>query len=251
MIKGFYTAKASLMQGQRQTNVISNNIANIITTNYKQSKTSFEQILGNQINKNHPDFNKTEYLVGGGAKIKNIAKDFTQGDLIETEDSLDLALRGDGFFTLVDDDNNQFFTRGGHFSFLPQRYQSKNIVNENGYYLANSQGQKIDIPSEVEDVVISDKGEIFYDMHRGSQNIGVVAFASTNELEEVEAGIYDSKEQRTIDSKAVVMQGYLELSNTNLANELTSLIINQRMFAINSQVIQTVDEISKLANHLR
>lgn len=250
MIKGFFTAKASIIQRQKQTNVISNNIANVNTKNYKRDSSEFGQILSNQIEKNYPDLNQADYLVGGGAKIDRVNIDFAQGDTVSTEKNLDLALNGDGFINLVDNEDNQYYTRGGSFNFVSERSGVKNIVNEKGYFLANSNGRKIEIPLEVSDISIKEDGRVEYEGQNGNENLGIIDIIDKENLERVNQGLYQG-EVEEIDSKAIVMQGFLEMSNIDLANELVSLITNQRIFSMNSKVIQTVDEMSKLANNLK
>ncbi len=250
MIKGFYTAKASLIQRQKQTNVISNNIANVNTKNFKRDNSEFGQILSNQIEENYPDLNKADYLIGGGSKIDRVNIDFAQGDTVSTEKNLDLALNGDGFFTLVDNDNNQYYTRGGSFNFTTTQSRTKNIVNGKGYSLANNNGEKIEVPFDVSEINIKDDGKIEYENQNRNEDIGIVDINDKENLERVNSGVYQG-EVEEIDSKANVMQGFLEMSNTDLAKELVSLITNQRIFSMNSKVIQTVDEMSSLANNLK
>jgi flagellar basal-body rod protein FlgG len=252
MIKGFYTAKASLIQRQKQTNVISNNIANVNTKNFKRDKSTFGQILSNEINKNYPDLNESDYLIGSGAKIDSVKTDFTPGDLVQSDNKLDLAISGDGFFRLVDDNRNQYLTRGGSFNFTEENYREKSIVNEKGYFLADYRGRKIELPNEVSDFTIRENGqfEYEYDGDKETINIGLVDYLDKESLEKIDSNIY-SQGLEEIEFNGQVRQGFLEMSNIDLATELVSLMTNQRMFTMNSKVIQTVDEMSNLANHLQ
>ncbi len=252
MIKGFYAAKATIMQSQKQTNVISNNISNVNTKGFKRDKSTFGQILSNEINENYPDLKQSEYLVGGGAKIESVKTDFTPGDLVESNNKLDLAIDGQGFFNLIDDNGNEFLTRGGSFSFREVNRNEKTIVNDKGYFLADSRGRKIEIPKNVSDFNINEDGqfEYKYEGEVETVNIGVIDFLDKDSLERVNANIF-TQGMEDVDFKGKVKQGFIEGSNTDLANELVSLITNQRMFTMNSKVIQTIDEMSTLANHLQ
>lgn len=250
MIKGFFTAKASIIQRQKQTDVISNNISNVNTKGYKKDSSEFGQILSNQIEKNYPDLNQSDFLVGGGAKLDRVNIDFDQGDTVSTDKDLDLALNGDGFITLVDNEDNQYYTRGGSFNFVSEQSGVKNVVNEKGYFLANSDGRKIEIPLEVSQISIKEDGMVEYEGQNGNENLSIVDIIDKENLERVNQGLYQG-EVEEIDSKAKVMQGFLEMSNIDLASELVSLITNQRIFSMNSKVIQTVDEMSNLANNLK
>ncbi len=251
MIKGFYTAKASLIQRQKYTNLIGNNIANVNTVGYKKDDVNFGQILANHVREEYHDLSTTDYFVGGGAKICNISKDFTQGSLIQTDNMLDIALNGTGFLTVVDELENVYYTRVGNFSLSHTQSGLLNIVTKEGYTLVNSNMRRIEIPSNVREINICEEGLLTYQDNRGSHSLRIVSFSEDKNLEQVDSGIYFSDEIERIDNQTKVKQGYLEMSNIDLASEMVELITNQRLFGMNSKVIQTVDEMSNLANNLR
>jgi flagellar basal-body rod protein FlgG len=251
MIKGFYTAKASIIERQKYTNSIANNIANVNTVGFKKNDVNFEEILSNQVREEYPDFSTTDYLLGGGAKMGSVSKDFSQGSLIQTDNSLDIALDGNGFMTLMDSQGQIYYTRGGSFNLTRAQYGSLNITDEQGYALVNGNMQRIQVPDDVSEIDISENGLITYQNRSGSQNLRIVNFAEDRNLEQVGPGVYQSNENANFDNDTKVRQGFLEMSNTDLAMEMVELITNQRLFGMNSKVIQTVDEMSNLANNLR
>ncbi len=254
MIQGFYTAGTALRYRQKGLNIVSNNIANVNTKGYKKNRASFEDALYSTYLKEYPDGANTHYDIGCGSYINNIERDFSQGDLVESEGNLDIALSGDGFIGVIDDQGDRLYTRGGSFSFTPASRGYKYIVNENGYFLSDYRGNKVKIRDEINEVNINDKGEIHYGDSRKSIRMNLVSFQNPNGLVTKGSGLYvetpfSGRPEKNEDVN--VRQGFLELSNVDTANEMVGLIKNQRIFSMNSKVIQTIDEMQALANKLR
>lgn len=254
MIQGFYTAGTALRYRQKGIDVVSNNIANVNTKGYKKNRANFEDALYSTYLKEYPDGENTHYDIGCGSYVNSIERDFSQGNLVESEGNLDIALSGDGFIGVLDDKGNTLYTRGGSFSFSPASRGYKYIVNEDGYFLSDYRGNKIKIRDEISEINIDDKGEIHQGDSRKTIKIELVNFPNPDGLIAQGYGMYaetpySGKPDKNEDVN--VRQGFLEMSNVDTANEMVDLIKNQRIFSMNSKVIQTIDEMQSLANKLR
>jgi len=260
MIQGFYTAKTALTFRQMGMDVISNNFANINTEGYKKDEAIFEDALYNLSRKQYPGGDRTYYTTGSGTFISSIGKDFSQGSLKETGGTLDLALNGPGFIGVKDDIDNLFYTRGGSFKFTPSDEEGfKNIINDQGYFLVDSNEEKIKVSAESNDINIETDGEVIFDMmepvEEGEEiRLLVVNFNNPAMLLDYGEGRFgrsDLSGAPYITERASVLQGYKEMSNVDLAEEMTDLILHQRIFQLNSKIVQTADELESVSNNLR
>jgi len=260
MIQGFYTAKTALTYRQMGMDVISNNFANINTDGYKKDEAIFEDALYNLSQKQYPGGDRTYYTTGSGTFISSIGKDFSQGNLKETGNSLDVALDGPGFIAMKDDFDNLFFTRGGSFKFTPSDEEGlNNITNEQGYYLIDSNEEKIKVSAESNDISIKTDGEVIFDLQEPVEEGEETRLLTVNfnnpamllDYGEGRFGRSDLSGAPFVTERASVLQGFKEASNVDLAKEMTDLILNQRIFQLNSKIIQTADELESVSNNLR
>ncbi len=255
MIQGFYSARSALIRKQKGLNVIANNIANINTIGFKKSYASFADALYYEKNKNYPNDINVTYQMGSGTYFTTITRDFTPGAIVETGGKLDLALDQEGFFAIQGVDNEELYTRGGKFTFsVTDDDDVKTIVNELGYSLLDEDGDLIEIPADVHDVTIDLQGDVHYLGQDSPQKIGVVNFMDPTNLEVQSYGIYRQTESSGAANPAEdtnVRQGFLEMSNVDNAYEVVELIKAQRVFSLNSKVVQTVDELASMSNRLR
>lgn len=254
MIQGFYSAGTALRNRQKGIDVIANNIANVNTKGFKKSDANFEDALYQAFIKEYPDSVNSHYTVGNGSYISSIDRDFSQGRIEVTENQLDIAISGEGFIGLVDEDSNILYSRGGSFSFTPASRGKKYIVNEQGYYLADSYGRKISVPDETDNIMINEDGRLEYDGQSRSSRLMLMEFSNPKGLIAKGAGTYAETEYSGAPIKnydIIVKQGHLEMSNVDLADEMTELIKSQRIYQMNSKVIQTIDEMQAMSNKLR
>lgn len=260
MIQGFYTAKTALTFRQLGMDVISNNFANINTEGYKKDEAVFEDALYNLSQKQYPGGDRTYYTIGSGTFISSIGKNFSQGSLKETGNSLDLALNGPGFIAVMDDFDNLFYTRGGSFAFTPSEEEGfRNITNEQGYYLIDSNLEKIKVSAESNDISIKKDGEVIFDLQEPAEEgeetrLLTVNFNNPAMLLDYGQGRFGTSELSGapfVTQRGSVQQGFKEMSNVDLAGEMTGLILNQRIFQLNSKIIQTADELESISNNLR
>lgn len=255
MIQGFYSARSALLRRQKGLNVVANNISNTNTLGFKKNYTSFADALYYETNRNYPNNVNTTYQIGSGTYFTTITRDFTPGPIIETGRKLDLALDKEGFFVVQGEDSDDLYSRGGSFTFSAEEgSDTKNIVNGLGYYLLDENGSPIEIPANISDITIDLSGNIKYEGQTDEQKLKIVDFVDPTNLEMRSFGIYkqtESSGEPYENIKAKVRQGFTELSNVDNAYEMVELIKTQRIFSINSRVVQTVDEMASMANRLR
>ncbi|QOR35360.1 flagellar hook-basal body protein [Clostridium sp. 'deep sea'] len=255
MIQGFYSARSALLRRQKGLNVVANNMANTNTQGFKKNYASFADALYYETNKNYPNNINTTYQTGSGTYFTTITRDFTPGAIIETGRKLDLALDKEGFFAVQSEGSDELYSRGGSFTFVAGDGSStKNIVNGLGYYLLDENGSRVEIPADVSDITVDLAGNIKYEGMSDEQKLKVVNFADPTNLEMHSFGIYKetaSSGEPYENQKAKVRQGFTELSNVDTAYEMVELMKTQRIFSINSRVVQTVDEMASMANRLR
>lgn len=259
MLRALYSAAAGMQSQQMNLDVISNNLANVNTTGFKKSKIEFQELLyqnirnpgaetgaGNQV--------PTGIQIGQGARPVATARIFTTGDLTNTGASLDVAIQGDGFFEVQMPDGTRAYTRDGAL-------KTKNdgtIVTSDGLPL---QGGFQAVPAGTTKITIASNGDVTYDGANGKTSFPVqlVRFINPAGLESMGGNLY--KETSASGSPELgtpgqsgfgtLNQGYLELSNVKVVEEMVNLILAQRAYEVNSKAVQASDEMMQQTNNLR
>ena len=249
------------MQAQ-QTNVevISNNIANMTTTGYKRRRAEFQDLIYQNLRRVGSNSSDTGTIVPSGAQVglgvktAAIYRIGEQGNLQQTSNSLDLAVRGNGYFQLTLPSGETAYTRDGTFSLSPEGQ----IVNADGYVVQPG----ITIPSNATSVAINTAGQVqvTLDGQTTPQTVGQIQLAVFPN----DAGLDAQGDNLFLQSAASgnpvtgtpaspgfgsVLQGFVETSNVNVVSEITDLITAQRAYEMNSRVITASDEmLSTLTN---
>ena len=248
------------MQSQQMNlDVIANNLANVNTTGFKKSKIEFQDLLyqttraagaeqgaGNQL--------PTGLQVGHGSRPVATSKVFTNGELTQTGARLDVAIQGDGFFEVQMPDGSRAYTRDGAL----KTGSDGRIMTSDGAVL---QGGFQPIPTGTTAITISPTGEVTTTGASGSQNFRVqlVRFANPSGLDSIGRNLY--RETSASGSAELgnpgengfgdIAQGYLEMSNVKVVEEMVNMIVAQRAYEINSKAVQASDEMMQLSNNLR
>jgi flagellar basal-body rod protein FlgG len=251
-----------MMAQQLNVEVISNNIANMSTTGYKRQRAEFQDLLYQQERHVGSPTSDTGTIlpsgvqVGLGVKTAAISRDNEQGALAKTDNRLDVALQGPGFFNVQLPNGDTAYTRAGSF----QLAADGTIVTADGYPVQPA----IVIPANAKDVVISNAGEVFayFDGQVQPQNLGQLelsTFINDNGLEAEGNNLF--KETTASGAPVVgvagqtgfgtILQGYLEGSNVNVVSEITNLIQAQRAYEMNSKSIETADQMLQTITQLR
>ncbi len=217
-----YVALSRQMSLRRQLDVISNNIANMNTTGFKQQRMLFTEFL------ERPGMHEQVSFVQDRA----VVRDLTVGGLTQTGNPLDVALTGHGYFT-VDTVNGPRYSRAGNFRLNDQRQ----VVDGGGLPVLADNGQPITIPDGTRDIKITGDGTIATELGPVAK-LNIVTFKNEQLMTEVGAGLYVSDEEpQPAPADTKVAQGMLENSNVKPVVEMTTLIEIQRQYQSNQRLI--------------
>ncbi|MAK60505.1 MAG: flagellar basal-body rod protein FlgG [Ponticaulis sp.] len=261
-MRSLYTAATGMQAQQLNVEVISNNIANMNTTGFKRQRAEFQDLLYMNVERMGTTSSDggtivpTGVQVGTGVKAGSVYRITEQGNVLQTGNKFDLALQGDGYFVIQNPDGTEAYTRAGNFSVSPEGQ----IVTEDGYVVSPG----IAIPEEAVDVTISAvgmvqariAGEVEYqelgqvDLARFINPPGLDAIGDNLFLETPSSGPANLGTPGAL-GFGTVLQGFLENSNVNAVNEISSLILAQRAYEMNSKVITTSDEMLGVSSQLR
>lgn len=252
MLKTLQSAAVSIKNQQLQMASTANNIANVNTVGYKTDRPAdFTETLRQALHQDGITTDPTSTVPphkGIGSRVIMLSnKDHSQGPLQETGRELDLAIEGEGFFALTDPNNpgRTLYSRAGVFH-LDSR---GNLHNPAGYHLA-----QLTLPANTKEIKITEQGQILAD----NQSVGqltLTCFENPDALEPVGLNLLAAN-QHAVEKNAnlqpgAIRQGYLELSNVDMADEVTKLITSQRAHSFSARALTTADEMWGIANSLR
>ena len=261
MIRGLYTASSGMLAMQHQIDVISNNIANVNTSGFKQDRAEFQDLMYESLNytagkTSATTTNPTGIDVGLGVRVSGVQKSFLQGDLKLTSNPLDVAIEGNGFFKITTPNGDTNYTRNGSFKLDTDG----SIVNGNGYKL----DPEIVVPSNVTNLTIAQDGLVTATDPTTSASvelgqITIVDFINSAGLTpqgeslftESDASGAPTEANPSTDQFGNLRQGMIELSNVKLVTEMVDLITAQRAYEANSKAITTTDEMLDTVNSLK
>ena len=252
MIRSLWIAKTGLDAQQTQLDVISNNLANVGTAGFKRSRAVFEDLLYQTLRQPGAQSSQQTQLptgltVGTGVRPVATEKIFTQGNLQQTGNNLDVAVNGAGFFQVQLPDGTTAYTRDGSFHLDSQGQ----LVTSSGYQLQPA----ITIPANALTVTIARDGTISVTQSGQATPTQVGALQLANFINA--AGLQSQGENLYIETAAsgtpttnsagsnglgTLSQGYVETSNVNVVEELVNMIQTQRAYEINSKAVQTSDQ---------
>lgn len=261
MIRALFTAATGMIGQQLNIDTIANNLANVNTTSFKKSRVSFQDLLYETIKPAGTETAAGERApegiqVGHGVRPAAISKLFTQGNMIQTGNTLDMVIEGEGFFRVTLPDGRTAYTRDGSFKVSA----TGAVVTADGYPL----DPPLNIPEGTMNVTLMPDGTISVLDENGTQqtlgNITLVRFINPSGLDarlgrnlllETEASGAPVESQPGVGGAGTLEQGFLENSNVQVVEEILNLIIAQRAYEASSKVIQTSDEMLQLANNVR
>ncbi len=257
------TAASGMYAQELNIEVISNNIANINTTGFKKNRAEFQdlmyqQVAVNPLNSSTPGVAgqaTNEIQVGNGVQPTSTEKVFKQGDITATNNQLDLAIQGDGFFQVKKPDGTFAYTRDGSFKVNSEG----KIVTSGGYELEPS----LTLDENALGVTIGKDGTVTVQQVGGGSyvlgNIELARFMNQGGLSALGDNLYaqtDASGTPIIGTPGAngfgeLQQGYLESSNVDIVEEMISMITAQRAYEINSKTVQTVQDMMTMANNLK
>ena len=255
-------AATGMMAQQQNVNVVANNLANMNTTAYMRRRTEFHDLIYQDLRRVGTTSSDAGTIVpsgvqlGLGVKLAAVYRIHEQGNLEATDNTLDLAVQGKGFFQITLPTGETAYTRDGTF----QLDADGEIVNHDGFTLEPG----ITIPDDAIDVTINSSGEVLVKIE------GQVAFSNVGQIQvatfQNEAGLEAEGGNLFTETPASgtattgnpgdtgfgsILQGFLETSNVNAVEEISNLISAQRAYEMNSKVIQASDEMLGTLTALR
>jgi flagellar basal-body rod protein FlgG len=247
---------------QMNIDVIAHNLANVNTTGFKRSRADYQDLLYQEIKtagtSSSPSTTvPTGIHVGQGVRMVSTAKMFSQGNFRQSGNSLDLAIEGDGFFQITTPDGEIAYTRTGEFKVD----RDGRIVTSDGYVME----PEISIPQDALTITISADGIISVKQPGITTptevgNIELARFINPSGLNPIGKNLYlvtnGSGDAITgvpggTDGHGNIAQGFLEMSNVSVVEEMVNMIAAQRAYEINSKAIQTADQMLQTANSMK
>jgi flagellar basal-body rod protein FlgG len=252
MIRSLWIAKTGLDAQQTQMDVISNNLANVGTSGFKRARAVFEDLIYQTLRQPGAQSSQQTQLPSGlqiGTGVRPVATEriFTQGNLQQTGNSLDLAIQGKGFFQVLMPDGTTAYTRDGQF----QTDAQGQLVTSSGFPVQPA----VTIPSNAQSITIGRDGTVSVAQAGQATPTQVGAlqlatFVNPTGLQSAGENLYTETASSGTASlgapgtsgAGLLNQGYTETSNVNVVEELVSMIQTQRAYEINSKAIQSSDQ---------
>jgi flagellar basal-body rod protein FlgG len=261
MIRSLFTASTGMKAQDLNVSVIANNLANVNTGGFKRSRADFQDLLyqtlrvvgtlsetGNQV--------PTGMQLGLGVKPAAIQKNFLQGDFAQTENQLDLAIQGNGFFQITQPDGTLAYTRAGAFKLN----NAGQIVTSDGLLI----NPAVAVPTDALTIAIDTQGTISVTQPAtpAPTTLGTIQLASfqnpaglksigSNLFVETDASGTPTTGSPGTTNLGTIQQGFLELSNVSVVEEMVNLISAQRAYEVNSKTVQSSDEMLQIANNIK
>ena len=258
-MRSLWSAATGMIAQQLNIDTISNNLANVNTIGFKKSRAEFEDL----IYQNHKIAGSitqgdvrvpTGIQVGMGVRPTTVHKFFSQGDYQNTSNPLDMAIEGEGVFQVQVGDEVAY-TRAGAFKLN----QDGTVVSANGYVLQ----PEFTVPAETKHISITEGGTITALDANGEElataDIPLYTFINPAGLEARGKNLYTPTEasgeavegEPGVDNTGTIAQGFLEMSNVEVVEEMVGMIVGQRAYEVNSKAIQTSDQMLQIAVQLK
>ncbi len=251
-MRAIYSAASGLKGQQTRLDTIAANISNVNTVGYKAARAEFKDALYTAMDSPVGGSEARNLRAGSGVLLGAISAGFADGPLTDTGGLLDFALRGDGFFTVEHTGGEMLYTRGGAFA-VSQEGGAQYLVTAQGHYVLDTRGSRIALPEELTELYVTRAG-VLHGPEGEIAVLGIAVFPNPEGLASAGDTCFTVTEASGAAAPAErpdVIQGSLEGSNVDLAQELTLLIRSQRAYALASRVLQTADQMEGLANQIR
>ncbi|MFO7735291.1 MAG: flagellar basal-body rod protein FlgG [bacterium] len=261
MVKSLDIGATGMRAMQSKIDVVSNNLANVNTNGFKKNRANFQDLLyqtekapGLSNTAGRPTPTSRQY--GLGVHVADTSKEFGQGTLKNTQNPLDVAIEGNGFFQITLPDGTLAYSRAGSFNVDDQG----RICNSQGYLLE----PQITIPPDAVNVMVGEDGTV--SVKQGNEveaveigNIQLASFVNSGGLDAVGGNLF--KESTASGAPIInipgdngtgsLRQGFLEGSNVEMVNEMVEMITGQRAYELNSKSVKTSDEMLQTATQLK
>jgi flagellar basal-body rod protein FlgG len=261
-MKALGIAATGMLAQQTNVDVIANNIANANTTGFKSGRAAFQDLIYQSVNSagaltsEEGTARPVGTDIGLGVQAAGVIRHNTQGGLVQTENQLDMAIDGNGYFIVNRPDGTQAYTRDGNF----QLSGEGQLVTLNGYEVEPA----IVVPELTRQVEINQNGVVMAYIENEAEpvELGQVTLATflnqaglkpmgDNLLAATPASGEPVEATPGEPGVGVTRQGYLENSNVNIIQQITDLISAQRAYEMNSKAIETADQIMTTTNQIK
>jgi len=259
MMRGLWAAATGMSCQHTNLDAIAHNLANVNTTGFKKSRVNFQDLMYQNLRMPGASTSTGGQLpagiqVGMGANVVAVEKVFLQGDYTQTKNNLDLAIEGKGFFKLMNN-GKEVYTRSGAFKMDKDGY----ICDANG----NRLQPEFAVPQKTASITVEPGGKIVASgsdgKELGSTQIQLYNFVNPaglmatghNLMVPSEASGEPLQGNPGTDEYGTILQGFLEMSNVDVVEEMINMIATQRAYEIGSKVIQTGDDMLHLASTLK
>jgi flagellar basal-body rod protein FlgG len=261
MIRSLWTSATGMQAQALNLDVIANNLANVNTAGFKKSRAEFQDLLYETLRPAGTSSSQdtqvpTGIQIGHGTRPSTVLKIFSQGNMENTKNELDLAIEGDGFFQIILPNGETAYTRDGSFKLD----SDGRIVNSDGFALE----PEISIPSDALSISVGIDGTVSV-LQAGDSTpseigtIELARFVNPAGLISTGRNLYITSEASGDemtgtpgeDGLGSIAQGFLEMSNVSVVDEMVSMITAQRAYEVNSKSIQTADEMLQIANNIK
>ena len=261
MIRSLWTSATGMQAQALNLDVISNNLANVNTSGFKKSRAEFQDLLYETLQPAGTSSSQdsqvpTGIQIGHGTRPSTVLKIFTQGGMENTNNELDLAIEGDGFFQIILPNGETGYTRDGAFKLD----SDGRIVNSDGFPLE----PEITIPSDALSISVGMDGTVSV-LQAGDSTpseigtIELARFVNPAGLISTGRNLYITSEASGDEMTGIpgedglgsLAQGFLEMSNVSVVDEMVNMITAQRAYETNSKSIQTADEMLQMANNIK
>ncbi|MCL2576181.1 MAG: flagellar basal body rod protein FlgG [Defluviitaleaceae bacterium] len=271
MMRSLWTAASGMTAQQTNVDLIAHNLSNVNTTAFKRERMEFQSLLYQTMRRSTVDpatdiMGPTNLQVGLGVRPIATTRNFEMGNLERTDALTDFAINGPAFFMVQRDLDTVVYTRDGGFRLSPFEGDLM-ITTSEGFPVLGVDGEPLLIPAEanVQTMNVNDDGTIIFmsldgEIEDFGLQIALVQFPNAQGLEAIGRNFFiqtgaSGEPMMEADGETVVtsdlLQGFLEASNVNLAEEMVRLIIAQRAYEVNSRAIQASDDMLQQANQLR
>jgi flagellar basal-body rod protein FlgG len=258
MIRSLWTASTGMSSQQLNMDVIAHNLANANTTGYKRSRANFQDLMYQTVVAPGAQTSNDTQIpsgmqIGMGSKSVSVEKLFSQGEFSQTDNPLDLAIEGKGFFKILNG-SDEVYSRAGAFKLDKDGV----ICDAEG----NRMQPEVSIPKEAVSVTIDPGGSLSVTDQTGKvlathqmklysfQNPAGLLSVGRNYFKTTDASGDEQEGTPGVDGYGTLLSGFLENSNINVVEEMVNMIIGQRAYEANSKIIKTSDEMLQIANNV-
>jgi len=260
MMRTLWTSATGMQAQQLTIDTIANNLANVNTSGFKKSRAEFQDLMYETLRSPGAPIAGSQVpsgiQLGHGVRPVSTQREFSMGSLKNTRSPLDLAIEGKGFFQIVLPDGNTAYTRSGSF----QLDSAGSMVTPDGYRLSPD----IVIPTDALSISIESDGTVSVTQpgQTSSSEVGVIElalFSNPGGLKGLGRNLFQETDSSGVpttgspgeEGRGNVAQGFLEMSNISVVDEMVQMIMTQRAYELNAKSIQTADSMMSQANNLK